>query len=290
MALIATHDNGVDRFPVHSTFKESIGSVCMASGNGFWDGLYEAPRRLVSAMASERLYAPEAYPLVRSLQRVPIVHAEALGMAAWFPVCWERKGSALRLCVLRSLIANAEGHQPAGSPVRPDSLPLALRAYPITATSGVGEDGLVLVDHVIPDQPTDAGAPLLLPNGKPSRGLLMRYRAALIAAQAVERTVAITEALVETGVFRPWALVFAIDERTTIAINDLLYLDLDQIDFSQLRALIAAFGSDLTTLLTAHRLSLFRINALIAVARKANRPGEAPPLPKDNPVAAFGVA
>jgi hypothetical protein len=234
-----------------------------------WHDLYEAPERLRSAFGHERLFAPAAYPLVRRLQRVPIVHVEALAMASWFPVCWERRGGGVRLCALRSLMQDAEGAQPPGSPTRLPSLPLALRAYPVALVDGLGDAGAIPIERALADRPCDAGAPFIMPDGKPSRGLLHRHRAALIARHSAAVTIEIGEALAGVGAFQPWPLVFELDARTTVAIKDLLHVDVERIDPDALRRLLGRFGTDLSVLLTAHRLSLFRINALLAAARRA---------------------
>jgi hypothetical protein len=239
--------------------------------HAIWSDLYDGPERLVAAFGHERLFAPAAYGLVRRLQRVPIVHVEALAMASWFPVCWERRAEGVRLCVLRSLMSDADGAQPPGSPVRLASLPLALRAYPVALVDGLGEQGAIIVERGLADRPTDAGAPFVMPDGKPSKGLLHRYRAGLIARHAAGATVEIGEALAAIGAFQPWPLVFEIDGRTTVAIRDLLHVDMDRLAPAALRRLLARFGADLAVLLTAHRMSLFRINALLAAARTTAR-------------------
>lgn len=234
-----------------------------------WSELYEAPARLEMSFAHERLFAPQAYPVPRRAQRVPIVHVEALAMAAWFPVCWERRRNGPRLCVLRSLLKDAERAQPAGSPRNPASLPLALRSYPVAITPELGAGGAILVDRVVADRPGDVGAPFIMADGKPSRGLLHRYRTAMIVRHAAARADEITRALAEADAFRTWSLVFELGPRTTIAINDLLYVPPEAMEDGAVRDLLARFGMEAAVLLSAHRMSLFRINALLQAARKA---------------------
>src|SRR5919106_4229175 len=98
-----------------------------------WRELYESPRRLTSKWGHCRIFAPEAYELVRTLQLVPIIHAEALSLAAYFPIVWHVRNGETVLCVLRSLLAGGLGH-----PVKPThvggGLPLALRGFPVIAT------------------------------------------------------------------------------------------------------------------------------------------------------------
>src|SRR6185369_2199867 len=91
--------------------------------------LYENYRPLELSDGDKRIFAPIAYPQVRRAQLVPIVHIEALNLAAWFPICWQIKETSAVLVVLRSLLRDGS-RQPSGSPELPASLPLALRAYP----------------------------------------------------------------------------------------------------------------------------------------------------------------
>jgi hypothetical protein len=228
-----------------------------------FSGLYARPERLSAGFAHERIYAPPSYAVVRELQIVPAVHVEALAMAAWFPVCWRRGSDGPELVVLRSLAENADGRQPRGSPRQPASLPLALRCYPVAIHPDLGQRGAVMVERAIADKPTDLGAPLALPDGRPSRGLQNRYRAALIASHAAEATAAMTAELEKANAFQPWDLSFA-TAAGQADVHGLLHASGDVLDGPHGRALLQRFGVDIAALLAAHRLSLFRIGELKA--------------------------
>jgi hypothetical protein len=233
--------------------------------------LYDNPEKLSASFAHERIYAPQSYALVRELQIVPAVHVEALAMAAWFPVCWRQAPPGPELVILRSLASIADGLQPRGAPRQPASLPLALRSYPVAIHADLGQRGAIMVERAIADQPTDLGAPLALSDGRPSRGLQNRYRTALIARQAAEATAAMTAALAEAGAFQPWPLCFA-TSAGEVAVDGLLHASGEVLDGPQGRALLQRFGVDIAVLLSAHRLSLFRIGELrAAYERRAER-------------------
>jgi hypothetical protein len=223
--------------------------------------LYDRTERLAASFAHERIYAPPSYALVRELQIVPAVHVEALAMAAWFPVCWRSAASGPELCILRSLAENADGAQPPGSPRNPASLPLALRSYPVAIHDDLGRNGAIIVEHAIADRPTDAGAPLALSDGRPSRGLRNRFRTALIARHAAETTGAMTDALAEAGAFQPWPLRFP-TAAGEVWIDGLMHVPGDILDGPSGRPLLARFGIEFAALLAAHRLSLFRVAEL----------------------------
>jgi hypothetical protein len=225
--------------------------------------LYDNPEKLSAGFAHERIYAPQSYALVRELQIVPAVHVEALAMAAWFPVCWRHGPHGPELVILRSLSPVADGLQPRGAPRQPASLPLALRSYPVAIHADLGQRGAIMVERAIADQPTDMGAPMALPDGRPSRGLQNRYRTALIARQAAEATSAMTRALDEVGAFQSWPLCFA-TSAGEVAVDGLLHASGEVLDGPHGRALLQRFGVDIAVLLSAHRLSLFRIGELRA--------------------------
>ncbi len=238
--------------------------------------LYQCPEPPGLSFAHERIFAPVSYPLVRRLSIVPIVHSEALAMAAWFPVCWRAQGGEFHLSVLRSLLPDAEDSQPTGSPRSPASLPLALRCYPVAITPGLGHGGPMMVERGLADQPTDAGAPLFLANGKPSRGLTQRYRSAMIARHAAVTTAAMTAELALAGAFRPWAISLEVQPGRRLCVPDLWHVPADGLGDAALQGLLGRHGVDAAVLLSAHRLSLFRVGTLLRAARRALAQ-EAPP-------------
>jgi hypothetical protein len=235
-----------------------------------FERLYQEPERLSVAFAHERIFAPPAYPLVRRLQVAPLVHIEALAMAAWFPVCWRSGPGLPELVALRSLAEDAEVGQPPGSPRQPASLPMALRAYPVAVTRQLGDGGAIIVERAVADAPGDQGAPLAMPDGKPSRALAQRYRTALVARHAAAATDAMTAALHEADAFRPWPLRFPL-AGGFLEVEGMLHAPAEAIPVQKGKELLARFGVDLSVLLTAHRISLFRIADLLGAAEKAAR-------------------
>jgi hypothetical protein len=245
------------------------GAYSDARGTEPFARLYECPEALDLSFAHERIFAPVSYPIVRRLSIVPIVHSEALAMAAWFPVCWRAHAGEFHLSALRSLLPDAEGSQPPGSPRLPASLPLALRSYPVAITPGLGHGGAMLVERSLADQPTDAGAPLFLANGKPSRGLIHRYRSAMIARHAAVATAAITADLALAGAFRPWTLSLEVQPGRRLSVPDLWHVPAEGLEDAALQGLLGRHGVDAAVLLSAHRLSLFRVGTLLKAARRA---------------------
>lgn len=242
-----------------------------------FSSLYDAPSRLDGSCAHHRIFAQTAYARVRSEPIVPIVHLEALAMAAWFPVCWQRRPSGLIPVVLRSLLDTGDG-QPPGAGRAAGALPMALRSYPVMIAPDLGVDGRVYVDLAVADRPSDAGAPLLMPDGRPSRGLLQRYRAALVARHAIDDTAAMTETLDRHGFFEPWTLDFDLGGAERLFVPDLFVLRLDAVEATAMRRVLMEFGVDAATLVTAHRISLFRIGILLKAARAARHSrGARPP-------------
>ncbi|MGL4239873.1 MAG: SapC family protein [Beijerinckiaceae bacterium] len=223
--------------------------------------LYDRPEPLAASFAHERIYAPPSYALVREAQVVPAVHVEALAMAAWFPVCWRRGEARHELVILRSLSEGAQGAQPPGSPSVPASLPLVLRSYPVAIHPRLGDNGAVMVERAVADHPTDAGAPMALADGRPSRGLLNRFRSALIARHAAALTDAMTEALMAIDAFRDWSLDLP-TAAGRVSLEGFLHVPGEALDGEDGRRLVARFGIDIVALLAAHRLSLFRIGDL----------------------------
>jgi hypothetical protein len=233
-----------------------------------WDDLYERPSQLEPEWAHERIFAQIAYAPVLARQSVPIVHLEALAMAAWFPVCWLKHGDSFQLSVLRSLLPDGSG-QPVGSPRTIASLPLLLRSYPVVVCDDLGKEGRLWIDKVIADNPTDGGAPMVKSDGRPSRGLMLRYRSALVARQAFPVTEQISAGLALLEAFEPWPLAFPLGHGVEAEIQNAYVVRPDLLETPRVRALLRVFGIEAGILLTAHRLSLFRIGQLIRSAKAA---------------------
>lgn len=243
----------------------------------YWKDLYERPRRLTSTWGHHRIFAPESYELVRTLQLVPIVHAEALHLAAYFPIVWRVRDGQTVLCVLRSLLAGGLGH-----PVKPThaggGLPLVLRGFPAVATAPASDGEEIWIDEVVADQPTDVGAPILMEDGRLGRGAVQRIQAILRLRQAVDATHRLTGALVRHRLLEPWPLDFELASGgRKIRFDDLMVVrplaspDPDLIEH------LRESGIEAATFIAAHRISLFRISPLLQAARAAATKAAAPP-------------
>lgn len=235
----------------------------------YWKELYDSPRRLTSKWGHHRIFAPEAYELVRTLQLVPIVHAEALRLAAHFPIVWRVRDGRTELCVLRSLLAGGMGH-----PVKPTSagggLPLALCGFPVIATASAGSGEEIWIDDVVADQPTDVGAPILMEDGRLGRGAVQRIQAVLRLRQAVDLTDRLTEALAHHRLLEPWPLDFELAPGgQRVRFDDLLVVRPLASPDTGLIETLRAFGVEAATFIAAHRISLFRISVLLHAARAA---------------------
>lgn len=234
-----------------------------------WKELYENPRHLTSKWGHCRIFAPEAYELVRTLQLVPIVHAEALSLAAYFPIVWRVRNGEMVLCVLRSLLAGGLGH-----PVKPahavGGLPLVLRGFPVVLTAPTTGSDEIWIDDVVADQPTDIGAPILMEDGRLSRGAAQRVQAIIGLREAVETTHRLTESLASHRLLEPWPLDLELapgGER--IRFNDLMVVRSLASPDPDLIKQLREFGIEAATFIAAHRISLFRISILLQAARAA---------------------
>ncbi len=230
--------------------------------------LYEDYGPLTREQGDTRLYAPVAYRMVRQRQCVPVVHIEALALAAWFPLCWDMSGSKPCFVALRSLRDGGSAH-PSGSPNSAASLPLCLRAYPfVVSHSGVNDPGeRALLERSIPDSPTDVGAPILTSEGKPGRGTLMRLRAVTAFNAAIGPTETLTQDLVKYDLLEPWPLEFDLGT-STIALKTLSVVSPSKYDSAAIIAVLRRFGPLAATVLGAHRISLFRAAVLLQSARQ----------------------
>lgn len=242
-----------------------------------WKELYESPRRLTSKWGHCRIFAPEAYELVRTLQLVPIVHAEALSLAAYFPVVWQVRNGEMVLCVLRSLLAGGLGH-----PVKPThaggGLPLVLRGFPVIVTAPTTGGDEIWIDDVVADQPTDIGAPILMEDGRLSRGAAQRVQAIISLRQAIDMTHRLTEALASHHLLESWPLDLELAPGgQRIRFNDLMVIRPPASPDPDLINHLREFGIEAATFIAAHRISLFRISILLQAARAVTAKAALPP-------------
>jgi hypothetical protein len=235
-----------------------------------WAALYEQPTALTADWGHHRIFAPLAYRRLTNLVLVPIVHTEAIDLARFFPSCWDMTPAGPVLSVLRALTRDASGI-PAAARKAAASLPAALQAYPIVVPSTPDAmAGRILVDKVIAEDPSDIGAPLTMADGKPSRAAAARTRLALKTARTLSQTRELTRFLHDAGLLEPWPLHFELAAGERVDIDNLQVLARSRLDDPKVHRAIATHGIDAALFLSAHRLSLFRISGLLAVARAAS--------------------
>ena len=264
-SFIASTEIGNIRRPTHH-HRDEITTMRAAPLPQLHPPLYQNYRPVSSSDGGMRIYAPVSYAVVRQAQIVPLVHVEALRIAAWFPICWQIKQQQPILVALRTLRDDGSC-QPPGSLTVPASLPLALQAYPFVVGLPDGVGGHMLDDN-IPDRPSDVGAPVTTVAGKPSRGTDLKMRAAAAFNAALPLTETITEHLAEYYLLEPWKLEFDV-AGATVAVPDLFIVRQKDVNAGQLMRFLRTFGSAGAALLGAHRISLFRAGALLQAARDA---------------------
>ena len=231
--------------------------------------LYEQPTPVDASWGHHRIFAHQAYGLVRRMQFVPVVLGEAQDLARWFPLCWrlDETGEAV-LVAFRSLLAEGGGY-PGDASYREDCLPLVLRAFPLVVPDHDSiERRQVLADRAICDSPTDIGAPLLTPEGKFTPAALARARTAISVARGLPATMMLSRALQDGGLLEPWAVDLDIGRGQRARFDGLLILATGRLDDPALHEIIAAHGAEAGLVLAVHRLSLFRMSALLTAARR----------------------
>jgi hypothetical protein len=243
-----------------------------------WLSLYERPTPIKDTWGHHRIFAPASYRRLRNLPLVPVVHTEAMTLARFFPICWAATGSGLVLSALRSLTDDALGMPPiARTPVA--ALPQVLQAYPfVVPESAAAMDGALLADRVIAEDPTDIGAPILMANGKLSRAAAARTRLALKLGRTLVATRTLGGTLSDAGLLEPWPLQFDLGSGRSVDIGTLSVVSRSRLDDPALHALVLDHGVDAGLFISAHRMSLFRVPALLAAAKAAV--GAAPLLAK----------
>lgn len=238
------------------------------SPEGSWAALYEAPQSLSAEWGHYRIFAPIAYRKVRASRLVPIVYTEVLSLARLFPTCWTISDDGAELCVLRSLLGDGIG-LPGGIKSAAAVLPKALQAYPVVVPHEETSARPILIDCAIAEHPTDAGAPLMTADGRPTRAMKTRARTAIDTGRALATTRALSRILKEGGLLEPWLLDFDLGNGCQVRIENLAVVSQARLSEPGIYRAIAAFGPEAALFLSAHRLSLFRISALLSAAKEA---------------------
>jgi hypothetical protein len=147
-----------------------------------------------------------------------------------------------------------------------------MEAYPfIVQPPNAIERQQLLVDRVFADHPTDMGAPIILENGRLSRGALMRAKLSLEATRNLTATWALSEDLSRMGFLEPWPLKFDLAPGRAIERLDLFVLSAARLGQASLYRLIETHGPEVGVFLGIHRISLFRINSLLQLAKAEAR-------------------
>jgi hypothetical protein len=231
--------------------------------------LYALPTPIRTDWGHHRIFAQQAYRTVREAAFVPIVMAEALDLARWFPLCWVLDaGGEPVLAAFRSLLGEGGGN-PAGAGAGEEALPLALQAFPfVVPDSDAIASRVIAVDAGLADRPTDIGAPILGEDGKFTRAARARARTAVHVGHCLPATRRVSHALRDQGLLKPWAVDLELGEGRRATFDDLWIVDTDRLDDPALHGLMAGEGIEAALLVSAHRLSLFRMNALLLAARR----------------------
>lgn len=234
-----------------------------------WSDLYENPTAIAADWGHHRIFSPVAYRRLRDRPLIPIAHTEAIALAHLSPTCWVDTPAGPCLSVLRSLGSDGSG-MPMAARKSIANLPAILQAYPVVVPRRSEEvTGAVRVDRTIAEEPTDIGAPLLMADGKASRAVGMRTRIAMKLGRALPETAALSAFLSAEGLLEPWPIDFDLGHGERARYDGLRVLARSKLGERALYRAFAKFGIDAAVFVAAHRISLFRVSALLGAARAA---------------------
>lgn len=234
-----------------------------------FDGLYSHLLRLEGDVGNRRIFSPWAYQVVREQQMIPVVHMEALDLAAWYPLVWLREDDGAELLALRSFLTRGEGHAPNALRII-RALPLLLQAYPFTSPPDQPASSM-FVDDAVADEPDNNGATILAPNGTPSKASAQRMYAAAYFRSAYEITREMSAHLDAAGLLEPW--VMGLPEDPPLGpFPAFLILRPSAFASDAFRPFVQTFGLAGMRLVNAHALSLYRASVLYQNARRALAP------------------
>jgi len=230
------------------------------------------PVALSSEVLRRRIYAPSSYAQVRNAAVVPVVHSECMALAAWFPLVWRRHPTGPQFVAVRALLDDQRAQPPAARAL----LPLLLHGYPFVfdPTSSIDRDAPKLFDDVFADAPTNVGATITNVNHKLTRATITRFRYLDRFAEELQPTAAVGAALADEDLLAPWPLAFDIDGRQ-VGVAALMMIKPEAFDAGALAAILERFGRPAATMISLHRLSLFRAGGLLAMARRVLRQADA---------------
>lgn len=231
---------------------------------------YIQPILLAGDVLKQRIFSPVAYAVVRNANVMAIAPVEAPRFAGHYPIAWRKRADRYELVVVRSLLVDGRGHAP-GTQTTLTFIPLLARCYPFLydTTRELQAGRPKHVDMAVADQPTDIGAPIALPDGRPSKATAQRIAQLDAAAPSFAQSIAIAAWLAKADLFEPWPLHFEDVEGETLDVPDLWIVRQNAVDTGALAPLMRAHGMIAADLVGLHRLSLYRAGMLLAQARAA---------------------
>ncbi len=199
---------------------------------------------------------PRANPVV-----VPISPVELSHLAQRFPSAWRKVNVAWDFVAVTGLARGHDYWLPHRTVDGSVVWPLLLRAYPLTLIDDGSQETLpVLVDETA----LSWGSVVLDPQAAADRDAeVERSCQALWAFIQSRRALApINRALEEAGAFRPWDLTFSRNE-ALYGIGGLHVIDDAFMGSVQHRRIVAEFGWLAAHVVSVHRISQHRINAVL---------------------------
>lgn len=230
---------------------------------------YQKLSPLDGNLKDARIFSPFGYRLVRECQIAPVVHSEAMRLAIWFPVVWQKDGPSYRLVVLRSLLRDGRGiTEDAARNL--ESLPHLLFAFPLAVRNPHGDPAATKLgfDNAMCDEPTDIGSMVWDAQGNMTPGADLRRIKLTSFMQDARTTGTLSQALAQKGLLQPWPIEMDVGG-TSVRVDGLFCVNPSVFTTPDLAGLLDRFGAGMAELLAAHRLSLYRINWLRAAARRA---------------------
>lgn len=231
---------------------------------------YDKPIPLAGDVLKQRIFSPLAYANVRRANVVAIATLEAPRLAAHYPLAWRNRDGVFQLVCVRSLLADGRGHAP-GTATTLTFLPVVLRCYPFTYDPAKPPQAgrAKFIDTAIADEPNDVGAPVALPDGRPSKATTQRIAQLDTAAPHFATAAAISASLAAADLFEAWPLHFENIEGCTLDVPDLWIVRQAAADAGTLAPILRVHGKAAADLIALHRISLYRAGTLLAQARGA---------------------
>lgn len=200
---------------------------------------------------------------------MPVCIEEAFNLCDRYPIVWRRdEFGELELVAIRSLAQNTE--IPGIHQMSVDSLPLLLQAYPFRYKTHSGTDFDIGLDRVAPTQERNMGAYIYDHLGEFQLGSELKIQALETFRRSKSWEKLLTRTLTKHNMLEQIQLPAALHERYEIP------RFLTAIETPQHNLLLKAIPSEgrkvVLTFLTAQRLSLFKMSAIIALSESLKAP------------------